>query len=165
MPVRAVLKCGGSTSFDDKTSNWTLGDGYFTRWSALGDTSTVSLINKTTVNKPWKKWIILLTRYHLKPVPLKHDLRELAFVWLYSTCLDCVLNADPILSQPEWDHLTAYLSINYQFLDIIQQASIPYAVLDTGKVNGMDWTRGLGLRVFESCQEYLREKGRVNAHS
>ncbi len=105
---------------------------------------------------PWRFWIMQTIRYSRDPNPANFTLRELGFIWLYSTCLyECF--DENIMGDIDWDWLTKWLVNEHQYFDAPMRWMIPYSCLTSSTAVGLEWNKECRL-VIEGCEQYMLEK-------
>lgn len=96
-----------------------------------------------------------LREYVKNPCPQNKTITDLAYIWMYSTCLEEEFNTDGILGFDDWDMLTAYLKDKHNQLGDCLRGHIPIACLDRQGCKLMFWDKGVAAMVRSDCEDYV----------
>ena len=80
-----------------------------------------------------------------------YPFRDKGLLWLKASAAYELFNF-PIISDAEWDELTAYLKRNYYKLDVYLKYAIPRSCLISSTASGVCWTRGLPFLVVKDLK-------------
>lgn len=106
---------------------------------------------------PVTYWLNRVRDYGKEPIPAKHNIRDLCFIWLYISALNTEHDMEwPIVQENDWLTLSEYIENNYFLVDAKMSDAIPKDLLTWRTPWGIDWSIGIPMVVVNYVNSYVK---------